>query len=118
MKMQSKITVLVDGQTLPKKQDGTLSLGGVNRNTVKGIDVYGFAEEAVEASVQINAFIGSQTDFETLPAAEDVTVLAQLDSGQQYVLAHAWLENPPEAGEATDGGSTPLKFVAVKAEPV
>lgn len=118
MKMQSKITVRVAGQALPKKQDGTLDLGGIQRNTVKGNDVYGYAEEAMEASVEINAFIGSATDLETIRAASDVTVLATLDSGQAYVLSHAWLETPPKIGEASDGGATPLKFVAVTAEPV
>ncbi|MGH6714746.1 MAG: phage tail tube protein [Bradyrhizobium sp.] len=118
MKMHSKITVRVDGNELIKKQDGTLDLGGTQRNTVKGNDVYGYSEEAMPASVEINAFIAAATDLETIRNAADVTVLATLDSGQQYVLSHAWLETPPKISEATDGGSMPLKFISITAEAV
>jgi len=117
-KLFGKATVRFDGEELIKKQDGSIDLGGVNRHPVKGNDVYGFTEEAQEASVELNAFIASNTNLEKIRNADDVTVLFTLDSGQQYVLAHAWLESPPKVSEATDGGTTSLKFTAVKAELV
>lgn len=113
-----KATIRLDGRELIKKQDGKLNLGGVQRHTVKGNEVYGFAEEAMEASIELNHFIGADTDLDALNNASDITGLFQCDSGQQYVLAHAWLESPVEIDEATDGGSTALKFVAPKAERV
>lgn len=117
-KLFGKATVRIDGAELIKKQDGKINLGGVKRNVVKGNAVYGFTEEASEPSVEINHFIGAADDIDAINNADDVTVLFELDSGQQYVLAHAWLESPVEISEATDGGSTPLKFVAAKAERV
>lgn len=113
-----KATIRLDGRELIKKQDSTFSPGGVNRNVVKGNEVYGFAEEAMEASVELNHFINRDTDIDAINNADDITVLVELDSGQQYVLAHAWLEAPLSIGEATDGGSTSIKFVAPKAERV
>lgn len=117
-KLFGKATVRVDGQERIKAQDATCDIGGVQRNTVKGNDVYGFAEQAMEATVEINAFVDSATDLDAIAAGDDVTVLFSADSGQQYVLAHAWLESPPKMSEGTDGGKVPLKYVAVSAEKV
>lgn len=117
-KLFGRATVRIDGRELIKKQDGKLNLGGVNRNVVKGNEVYGYSEEPMEASIEINHFIAAGTDLDALNTASDITALFECDSGQQYVLAHAWLEAPVEIDEATDGGSTALKFVAPKAERV
>lgn len=117
-KQLGKVTIKLDGQTLPKKQSATFNPGGTKRNTVKGNDIYGYSEEAMEATVDIDQFIGSATDLDAINAASDVTLLVSLDTGQQYVLAHAWLESPPDVTEATDGGSTKLKFVAISSEKV
>lgn len=117
-KLFGKATVQVDGRELIKKQDARFNPGGVNRNTVKGNEVYGFAEEAVEATIDINAFIDPTTDLETILAGDDVTILFTADSGQQYVMPHAWLVNPPEVSEGNDGGSMPLKYASAKSEAV
>ncbi len=117
-KLFGKATVRIDGQELIKAQDASFDLGGVQRNTVKGNAVYGFAEAAMEASVDINVFVASTTDLDAIASGDDVTVLFSADSGQQYVLAHAWLETPPKLTEATDGGKVPLKYVAPSAEKV
>jgi hypothetical protein len=117
-KLFGKATVRIDGQELIKSQDAKFMLGGTVRNTVKGNEVYGYSEEAQEASVEINAFIASGTDLDKIASGTDVTVLVSLDSGQQYVMSHAWLETPPDVSEATNGGKTTLKYVATSAENV
>lgn len=118
MKLFGKATVKADGQELLVDKGSKLTLGGNKRNTVKGDKVLGYAEEAQEASVEVNHYISKDTDLDALANMDDVTVTFQADSGQTYVLAHAWLENPPEATADANGGKTPLKFVAVKAEKV
>lgn len=117
-KMFGKANVKVDGQVMLVDDASKLMTGGNKRNVVKGTDVYGYAEETVEASVDLNVFIGSDTDLDAINNMTDVTVMFQCDSGQTYVLPHAWLESPVEAGAANNGGKTPLKFVAAKAERV
>ncbi|MCP1375392.1 phage tail tube protein [Dyella lutea] len=117
-KMFGKATVKVDGQTLLTDDASKLMTGGVKRNVVKGNEVHGYAEEAVEASVEMNVFINADTDLDAINNMADVTMMFQCDTGQTYVLPHAWLESPVEPGAATSGGKTPLKFVAAKAEPV
>lgn len=117
-KMFGKAEVKVDGQTLLVDENSKLMTGGTKRNVVKGNGVYGYAEETMEASVDLNVFIDANTDLDAINNMTDVTVMFQCDSGQTYVLPHAWLESPVEPGAATSGGKTPLKFVAAKAERV
>lgn len=117
-KMFGKATVKVDGQTLLTDDASKLMTGGVKRNVVKGNEVHGYAEEAVEASVELNVFIDANTDIDAINNWSDVTVMFQCDTGQTYVLAHAWLEEPLAPAAANTGGKTPLKLVAPKAEPV
>lgn len=117
-KMFGKAEVKVDGQTLYTDENSKLTTGGKKRNTVKGNRVYGFAEETMEASVELNIFIDANTDIDAINAMDDVTVMFKCDTGQTYVLAHAWVESPLEPAAATSGGKTPVKFVAPKAERV
>lgn len=117
-KMFGKATVKVDGQAMLVDDASKLMTGGNKRNVVKGTEVYGYAEEAMEASVDINVFIDANTDLDAINAMADVTVMFQCDSGQTYVLPHAWLESPVEPGAANNGGKTQLKFLAAKAERV
>lgn len=117
-KMFGKATVKVDGQAMLVDDASKLSTGGNKRNVVKGTDVYGYAEEVMEARVEMNVFISSQTDIDAINAMTDVTVMFQLDSGQTRVLPHAWLESPLEPTAANNGGKTPLVFVAAKSERI
>ncbi|MGH8426382.1 MAG: phage tail tube protein [Gammaproteobacteria bacterium] len=115
-KLFGRAVVAYDGNQLRVDKGAKLNTGGIKRNTVVGMQVEGFAEEAVEASVEVSIFMDASTDLDALNAAEDVTVLFTADSGQQYVLSHAWLAEPTEATAATDGGKVPLKFCSASAE--
>lgn len=110
--------VTVDGQQLLVDNDAKLNLGGVNRNTVKGTAVYGYAEETMEATVECSVFVDGTTDLDALNATSDATIQFACDTGQQYVLAHAWLTKPVEAASAKDGGKVKLSFAASSAERV
>ncbi|WP_424682916.1 phage tail tube protein [Frateuria sp. YIM B11624] len=117
-KMFGKAEVSVDGQRLLVDDSSKLNLGGVNRNVVKGTEVYGFAEETMESTVDVSVFIGADTDLDALNNISDATITFKCDSGQCYVLPHAWNATTVEAGAATNGGKTTLKFCSAKAERV
>jgi post-segregation antitoxin (ccd killing protein) len=117
-KMFGKAKVTVDGQLLLTAEDAKLNLGGNKRNVVKGNQVYGYAEETMEATVECNVFIDASLNLDTLNNTTDATIMFQCDSGQTYALAHAWLESPVEAAAANSGGKTALKFAAPSAEQV
>lgn len=111
-KLFGKAQVAVDGQQLLADQDAKLSLGGVSRNVVKGNGVYGYSEESMEATIDVSAYIDANTDLDQLNAINDSTITFTADTGQTYVLAHAFLTTPVDLGANPKGGKTTLKFAA------
>ena len=116
--MFGKAKVMADGQELLVNDKSKLTLAGFKNHTVKGPRVYGFAQEAQEAMVDTTVFVDANTDFDLLASMTDVTILFQCDSGQNYVLPHAWIVDPPAPESAAQGGSTPLKFAAISSEKI
>jgi len=114
-KLFGKAQVSVDGTQLLVDQDGKLDLGGVNRNTVKGTDVYGYAEEAMEATIDISVFVDAKTDVHALNNLTDATAMFKADTGQTWVLAHAWTSKPISLSAASNGGKATLSIAAPKA---
>lgn len=113
-----KAKVTVDGQEVLVSERSKLTLAGVHRHTVKGPRVYGFAEEAAEAMVETTYYIDANTDLDAVNSWDDVTVLFQADTGQAYVLPHAWVVDPPSPESAAQGGTSPLKFAAKTSEKI
>lgn len=111
-KLFGKAQVAVDGQQLLVNQDAKLNLGGVARNVVKGNKVYGFSEEAMESTVDISVYIDANTNLDVLNNISDSTITFKADTGQTYVLAHAFLITPVELGANAKGGTATLKFAA------
>lgn len=116
--MFGKAKVSADGKELLVDDGSKINLGGVRRHTVKGPRVYGFAEEVMEATCDVNVYIDADTDLDELNGMDDVTILFQADTGQKYVMAHAWLTEPVDAAAKTTGGQTPLKFASVEAQQI
>lgn len=115
MKVLGIATVKVDGDVLLVDNGAKLNVGGVTRKTVKGTAVHGYAEEAMESFVEVTASMHAETRLKKLAAMSDVSVTFEADTGQTYILNHAWLENPPEP-TAGEGGKIPLRFVARSCE--
>lgn len=111
-----KAKVTADGQEMLVNDKSKLTLAGVKRHTVKGPRVYGFAEEVCEAMVDMTVFVDPNTDLDQINGMNDVTILFQADTGQSYVLPHAWLVDQVAAESATSGGTVPLKFAAITSE--
>lgn len=117
-KMFGQATVTVNGQQLLVAEGAKLNLGGVKRNTVKGNSVYGYAVEAAEATVECDVHPDSTFDFDLLNNMSDGTVQFTCDTGQTYVLPHAWVAEPLDATSANNGGKSKIKFAAATAEQV
>lgn len=117
-KMFGKATVSVNGQQLLVAESSKLNLGGVKRATVKGNGVYGYAEETMEATVECEVYVDSTLNLDLLNNMADGTVQFSCDTGQVYVLPHAWMVDPVEASAANNGGKVKVKFAAAQAEQV
>lgn len=116
--MFGKAKVMADGNELLVDDKSELTLAGFTNHTVKGPRVYGFAQEAQEGKVQMTVYVDANTDFDLINGMTDVTILFQCDSGQAYVLPHAWLVNPVKAKAATNGGTLTLEFASKTTEKI
>lgn len=110
-KVLGRATVKVDGEVLLIDNGAKLAFGGVTRKVVKGTEIHGYAEEAMEPSVEVAATVDKDSSLKAWADIADATVTFECDTGQVYILKNAWLENPPEV-TAGEGGRVPLKFVA------
>ena len=116
-KVFGQATVKVDGEVLLIDRDAALDIGGVKRNTIKGTTVHGYAEEATEATVEVKATVTGDTDLQQWADIANATIVFEMDTGQTYSLAHAWLTEPPKV-TGGDGGAVSLTFAAATAEEV
>lgn len=110
-----RATVRVDGKPLLVAAAAKLNLGGVQRNTVKGTEVHGFAEEPMEAFVEVEATIKKGQSAKEWGEVENATVMFEADTGQVWTLRNAWQANAVEL-TAGEGGRVPLRFVSKHCE--
>jgi hypothetical protein len=117
MKFFGKATIKVDGDTLETEQGATLDPGGVVRNPKVGDHVFGYTEVPKEAMIEGSVFMSESTSLEKFRQITDATVTFICDTGQVYILKHAWLVEPPVV-TGGDTGTVRLKFAAQPAEEV
>lgn len=115
-KLLGRAVIKVDGAELLSKEGAKLNVGGVQRVTVVGNKVHGYAEKVVPASIECAISVDGRTNLSQLAKMENVTVLFACDTGQQFVLRNAWLTDPPEMTAGEGGGDVALKFEAVSCE--
>ena len=94
--------VVVNGVTLLSGQDATLDTGGVKRTPVIGNKVHGYREEVVPATVEVSVSIDASYSADTLNNVTDATVNFVADTGQTWMVAHAWNSDPAKI-TAKDG---------------
>lgn len=107
--------IYVDGQLYESGDDAKLSgVMGVKRNVVKGAEVYGFTEEAVEAQVVASFLHGNGLSLASFRSMTNVTVTFACDSGPTYTLPGAWVS---ELGDLTaKDGKIQVTFCARRAD--
>jgi hypothetical protein len=106
-----RATITVDGVELLSMPGATIDIGGVKRNPiVTDAGVVGHAAEPVPARVECQLSMDKDTRLAAQRDWEDVTVSFACDTGQRYVIASAFSENPPKV-TAKDGGQIPVALV-------
>lgn len=115
-KMFGQATVSMNGQQLLIAEGAKLNTGGTKRNTVKGSKVYGNSEEPMEATVECDIYLDSTVDLDVINNMADGTVQFACDTGQTYVLPHAWTAEPVDLSAANNGGKAKIKFAAATSE--
>lgn len=101
--------IKVDGSLLRSNTGAKLDLGGVMREAVVGNQVHGYAEKLKQAAVECEISLARGDSLETIRNIADATITFECDTGQVYVVAHAFLTEPPVITEG-EGGKIALKF--------
>lgn len=104
-----------NGTVLRTNNGAKLNTGGVERKTVKGVEVHGYAEEATEPFIECEISVKSDTNLSEINSITGATITFEADTGQTWVLRDAWIEKPCEV-TAQEGGKVPLRFVGISCE--
>jgi hypothetical protein len=107
----------VDGQVLRSEPGASLDFGGYERAPVPGArpDDAGFSESSKVAMADCVVMFDASTRLSPMKIWRDLTVVFEADTGQVYVLNHAWLQNTPKVTSG-QGGKLPLTFCAATAQ--
>ncbi|MCW9698202.1 MULTISPECIES: phage tail tube protein [Pasteurellaceae] len=114
-KFQGTATIRFNGKEYPTDNDGSLDVGGKERETVKGSQVYGFSEKPKEATVDVTVFNCEETDVMELKNMTNATVEFETDVGQTYLLPNAWAV---ETGTLSADGKIKVKMAAIECKRV
>jgi hypothetical protein len=113
-----RATLKMDGAAVETEKGASLALGGETRTTRKSSNrVVGYSAEPVEARVECKVLLQDGVTLETFRQATAVTLSFETDTGQQYVVANAWLVEPPKVTDG-EGGGVDLIFEGPPAEEV
>lgn len=96
---QTRITI--DGNYVATVPKPTFRPGGVTRNEVEADGQAGFHnEQPASSSLEFKALAVPGLSLKYFQALSDSTVMIEFDTGQTYVMSHAYTA---DAVEATDG---------------
>ncbi|RMG58795.1 MAG: phage tail protein [Gammaproteobacteria bacterium] len=108
--------IKVDGDLLRSNPGAKIDLGGQVREPVVGAGtVHGYAEKTKEATVECEISLAKGDSLETIRSITNATITFECDTGQVYIVRHAFLTDPPVLSEG-EGGKIPLKFAGMPAE--
>ena len=106
LKMMGKVTIRADGQAFKSYPGASIDFGGVERTPKVGHDIHGFSETPKEGTVEFEMDLAPSTSLAAIAAMDDVTMVAESDTGQMYVGRNWWCAEPPTF---TDGSDSKVK---------
>jgi hypothetical protein len=112
-----RATIRANGQVIETAKGASLDIGGVKRNPISVGRLVGFAEETVPAMVECETAMRPGLSLATFRNMTGATVIFECDTGQRYVIADAFLTDPPTLKDG-EGGNVALKFAGPGAEEV
>lgn len=101
--------VKIDGALLPTAGDTVLTPGGVMREGVEGdYEAGAFRESTKPSKIEFSVLAKASFDPIAFGKHEDVTVDVQYDTGQHFVIRHAWAETAPDMSSSDGKGKCAL----------
>lgn len=109
--------IRANNETIETAKGASLDLGGTKRNPVVVGRLVGYAEETVAAMVECETSLRPGMTLDSFRQMAGVTVIFHCDTGQRYLIADAFLTDPPTLKDG-DGGNVVLKFAGPGAEEI
>ncbi|MBI1407295.1 MAG: hypothetical protein GC145_14365 [Caulobacter sp.] len=95
-----RATIRLDGQVLRTAKGSTLDIGGPVRTPVvdESGNTVGFTEETQPSKLDCGVQMAEGVSLANIRSIEDATVTFDCDSGQSYLINHAFCTTPPVLG--------------------
>jgi hypothetical protein len=107
-------TVKINGAVILTAKGAKLDIGGFKRNPVIVGQVVGYAQEVMNATLDIKTAVTTGTSLTALGAVTGATVTFEADTGQTWVIADAFVTMPPTVTDGT--GEVELKLAGQPAQ--
>jgi hypothetical protein len=105
--------ISVNGRLLDTAPKPTFQAGGVKRTEVEADNSAGrFNEQAAGSMLDCKVLATTGVSLRELQSYDDATVVVEFDTGQTYVMRHAYTSDAVEASD----GSISLKMAGPEAE--
>lgn len=112
-----KARVTVDGEVLRTEKSVSLTLAGDEIKEVEGDYETGFTAEFKAAELTCKLMVKPGDSVARFVGMCGVTVVAEFDTGQRFILSEARQNSRPKI-TGKDGGQVELKFTATKCEEI
>ena len=99
-KVWGQSRIKVDGRVFDTEGKSSLEVGGINREPVEADFRAGmFTEKAAGSKLTCSILLVAGVSLKGLQAIDDATITMEADTGQTYVINHAWCGNAVSASE-------------------
>jgi len=112
-KVWGQSRIKVDGRVYDTEGKSTLELGGIARDAVEAdFEAGHFTEKTVPGKIECSVLVTAGISLGELQAIDDATVTMEADTGQTYVIRHAYVSETVSVSE----GKAKLVFMGPPAE--
>ncbi|HBD18682.1 MAG TPA: hypothetical protein DC063_00275 [Arenimonas sp.] len=99
------VKIKLDGSLLHSKPGASIDPGGPVRQAVESDQPGFFSETRRTSRIECDLVVDAAFSADALRRADDVTATFETDTGQVWVVNHAWVVEPPVITGGTNGGA-------------
>ena len=99
------VKVKIDGKLLNSKPGASIDIGGATRSAVEADQPGFFSESQKPSRIECDMVVDKDFSADELRRAEDITATFEADTGQTWVVNHAYVVDPPVITGGNNGGT-------------
>lgn len=99
------VKIKIDGKLINSKPGASINVGGPSRAAVEADQPGFFSESTKPSKIECDLIVDKDFSADELRRLEDFTATFEADTGQIYVINHAYVVDPPDVAGGTNGGS-------------